>query len=144
MQQLAVVLVWVDVAGLCALWWATLYKLLPLYRSGAIQGNYRPAFQFVLAALAWATMQVIVWLFLKADAAAMLLNVLWAIGLISWALLAVIKRTRRNVFAADTAQAQPPPRYTVRTTPRVQPAAANTAGGRSALAQAAMRRAVSA
>lgn len=111
------------------LWVFTLYKLLPLYRSGAIQGQYRGVFRFVLFALSWVTMQIIVWLFMHQDAAAMMFNALWAMVGLAWAILATVGRTRRNVFEARAQEAPRPVQqgkqsrpdisgYTVRTAPR--------------------------
>lgn len=105
MLQLTTVLVCVVVGSACALWVFALRKLLPLYRSGAIQGGWRLAFQFVCIALSWVTMQIVVWLFLRQDAATMMLNVLWAIALLSWVTLSTLLRTaarRGQTLAAET------------------------------------------
>ncbi len=151
MEQLAVGMAWSVVIGAALLWWIVLYKLLPLYRTGAVAGGYRTAFQFVVVGLAWVTMQIIVWLWLRSDALAALLSVLWAAGLLSWLVLGTVARTRRQV-ASETVAAQPQgqaPRgdagpVRVRTQPRrhAAPLAAGPAAGRSALAQQALRRAV--
>jgi hypothetical protein len=149
MLQLTIAMVFVIVGATCALWVFLLYKLLPLYRSGAVQGAHRPAFQAAAALLSWVTMQIAVWLLMRNDAAAALLSVLWAIGLLAWLTLATVSRTRRQV-RNETAQIHPRPtvkpqaappnppppvppdisRYTVR---RVsQPAAAAATAPRSA------------
>ena len=90
-------------------------------------------------------------LWLRVDALAALLSVLWAAGLLSWLVLGTVARTRRQV-ASETAAAQPQgqaPRgeagpVRVRTQPRRHAAtlATGPAAGRSALAQQALRRAV--
>lgn len=144
MLQLTIAIVFVIVGVTCALWVFLLYKLWPLYRSGAVQGVHRPAFQAAAALLAWVTMQIAVWLLMRNDAAAALLSVLWAIGLLAWLTLATVSRTRRQVrnetaqihprpaAKPQAAQAAPPDisRYTVR---RVsQPAAAAATAPRSA------------
>lgn len=116
MFQLTVAMVFVIVGATCALWVFVIAKLLPLYRSGAVQGGYRAAFQVAAALLSWVTMQIIVWLFLHNDAAATLLSVLWAIGLLAWLTLATVARTRRQV-RSEAAQAHPQP-----AAPRPQPA----------------------
>lgn len=145
MFQLTVAMVFVIVGATCALWVFVIAKLLPLYRSGAVQGGYRAAFQVAAALLSWVTMQIAVWLLMRQDAAATLLSVLWAIGLLAWLTLATVARTRRQV-RSETARAQPQPaarpprpapppaqRYRVRTTPHVaQPVAATAAAPRSA------------
>ena len=101
MEQLAVGMAWGVVIGAALLWWIVLYKLLPLYRAGAVAGGCRAAFQFVVVGLAWVTMQIIVWLFLRSDALAALLSVLWAAGLLSWLVLG-----RSSAGAADAALLQ--------------------------------------
>lgn len=127
MLQLVVAVVCVVAGGAAALWVFMLYKLLPLYRSGAVQGGYRAAFQVAIALLSWVTMHIIVWLFMHQDALAMMLTVLWAIGLLSWLTVSTVAQTRRQV-RSETAQAQPAPqpvpqpapdvsRYTVRRAP---------------------------
>lgn len=151
MEQLAVGMAWGVVIGAALLWWATLHKLYPRYKAGTVRGGYRAAFQFVVVALSWVTMEIIVWLWLRVDALAALLSVLWAVGLLSWLMLGAVARTRRQV-ASETAAAQPQaqaPRgdagpVRVRTQPRrhAAPLAAGPAAGRSALAQQALRRAV--
>lgn len=108
MLQLTIAMVFVIVGATCALWVFLLYKLLPLYRSGAVQGAHRPAFQAAVALLAWVTMQIAVWLLMRNDAAAALLSVLWAIGLLAWLTLATVSRTRRQV-RNETAQIHPRP-----------------------------------
>lgn len=115
MFQLTVAMVFVIVGATCALWVFVIAKLLPLYRSGAVQGGYRAAFIAAAALLSWVTMQIIVWLFLHNDAAATLLSVLWAIGLLAWLTLATVARTRRQV-RSEAAQIHPP------AAPRPQPA----------------------
>ncbi len=134
MMQLAILMLTTVLAGTCALWVITLYKLLPLYRSGAIAGPYRAAFWAVLLALSWVTMQVIVWLLAHNDAGAMMLNVLWAIAALSWPALVAVRRARAAgprvgpMLAETEAATAPPPaprrvatpdlsNYTVRTAP---------------------------
>lgn len=127
MVQLAYVLAGIVVGGAVVMWGIILYKLLPLYRAGAVQGGYRAAFQVAIALLSWVTMQIVVWLFMHQDALAMMLTVLWAIGLLSWLTVSTVAQTRRQV-RSETAQAQPAPqpvsqaapdvsRYTVRRAP---------------------------
>jgi len=107
MLQLAYALVGLLIAGVLVLWALVLAKLLPWYRGGRMQGPYRTLFFLVVALLGWVTMQIIVWLFLHQDALAMMGNVLWAIGLLSWAMLAAVRRTRRQVYEQRTAAAKP-------------------------------------
>lgn len=121
MLQLAIVLAVVVVGATSALWVVALYKLLPLYRVGSISGGYRPMFQFVLVALAWVTMQIIVWLLLHQDAGAAMLSVLWAVGGLSWLLISTVQRTRRNVFEARAQGATPAAGQTARPA-RLRPA----------------------
>jgi len=121
MLQLAYALVVLLIGSVCALWVLVLFVLLPRYRSGRVQGPHRTMFQLAAALLGWATMQIVVWLFLRLDAAAMMGNVLWAIALLSWAALAAVRRTRRQVYEQRTAAAQPVPRtggWTVISAPR--------------------------
>lgn len=138
MLQLGILMLACIFVSMVALWVVTLYKLLPLYRSGAIAGPYRAAFGVVLLLLSWVTMQVLVWLLAHNDAGAMLLNVLWAIAGLSWLALAAVRRARAAgprvgpmLAETDAATAPPPaPRrvaapaktdplagYTVRTAP---------------------------
>lgn len=139
MLQLTIAVVFVIVGVTCALWVFVVAKLLPLYRSGAVEGGYRASFQTAAALLSWVTMQIVVWLLMHQDAAATMLSVLWAIGLLAWLTVATVARTRRQV-RSETAQAHPQQaprpqpaqpqqtatagqRYRVRTTPHVgQPA----------------------
>ena len=109
MLQLAYALVGLLVVGVLVLWVLVLSKLLPWYRGGKVQGPYRTMFVLVVALLGWVTMQIIVWLLMHQDAAAMMGNVLWAVGLLSWAMLAAVRRTRRQVYEQRTAAAQPIP-----------------------------------
>ena len=121
MLQLAYALVGLLVVGVLVLWVLVLSKLLPWYRGGKVQGPYRTMFVLVVALLGWVTMQIIVWLLMHQDAAAMMGNVLWAVGLLSWAMLAAVRRTRRQVYEQRTAAAQPVPRtggWTVISAPR--------------------------
>jgi len=121
MLQLAYALVGLLIVSVCALWVLVLFVLLPRYRSGRVQGPHRTMFQLAAALLGWATMQIVVWLFMHADALAMMFNVLWAIGLLTWATFAAIGRTRRQVYEQRTAAAQPVPRtggWTVISAPR--------------------------
>ena len=107
MLQLAYALVVLLIGSVCALWVLVLFVLLPRYRSGRVQGPHRTMFQLAAALLAWATMQIVVWLFMRLDALAMMGNVLWAITLLSWAALAAVGRTRRQVYEQRTAAAPP-------------------------------------
>lgn len=107
MLQLAFVLVFVVVGAVCILWVFILSKLLPLYRTGVVQGGYRTAFQVAVALLSWVTMQIVAWLLLRQDAIAMMLTVLWAMGLIAWLALSAVARTRRQM-QSETAKAEPP------------------------------------
>ena len=109
MLQLAYALVVLLIGSVCALWVLVLSKLPPWYRGGKVQGPYRTMFVLVVALLGWVTMQIIVWLLMHQDAAAMMGNVLWAVGLLSWAMLAAVRRTRRQVYEQRTAAAQPIP-----------------------------------
>jgi len=109
MLQLAYALVVLLIVSVCALWVLVLSKLLPWYRGGKVQGPYRTMFVLVVALLGWVTMQIIVWLLMHQDAAAMMGNVLWAVGLLSWAMLAAVRRTRRQVYEQRTVAAQPIP-----------------------------------
>jgi len=109
MLQLAYALVGLLIAGVLVLWALVLAKLLPWYRGGKVQGPYRTMFVLVVALLGWVTMQIIVWLFLHQDALAMMGNVLWAIGVLTWATFAAVGRTRRQVYEQRTAAAQPAP-----------------------------------
>ena len=121
MLQLAYALVGLLVVGVLVLWVLVLSKLLPWYRGGKMQGPYRTMFVLVVALLGWVTMQIIVWLLMHQDAAAMMGNVLWAVGLLSWAMLAAVRRTRRQVYEQRTAAVQPVPRtggWTVISAPR--------------------------
>ena len=121
MLQLAYALVGLLVVGVLVLWVLVLSKLLPWYRGGKVQGPYRTMFVLVVALLGWVTMQIIVWLLMHQDAAAMMGNVLWAVGLLSWAMLAAVRRTRRQVYEQRAAAAQPVPRtggWTVISAPR--------------------------
>ena len=109
MLQLAYALVGLLVVGVLVLWVLVLSKLLPWYRGGKVQGPYRTMFVLVVALLGWVTMQIVVWLFMQADALAMMGNVLWAIGVLTWATFAAVGRTRRQVYEQRTAAAQPAP-----------------------------------
>ena len=106
MLQLAYALVAVVIVSVCALWVLGLFVLLPRYRGGKAQGPHRTMFQLAAVLLGWVTMQIVVWLFMHADALAMMFNVLWAIGLLTWATFAAIGRTRRQVYEQRTAAAQ--------------------------------------
>ena len=107
MLQLAYALVGLLVVGVLVLWVLVLSKLLPWYRGGKVQGPYRTMFVLVVALLGWVTMQIVAWLFMRLDALAMMGNVLWAIALLSWAALAAVGRTRRQVYEQRTAAAPP-------------------------------------
>ena len=109
MLQLAYALVGLLIVSVSVLWVLGLFVLLPWYRGGKVQGPYRTMFVLVVALLGWVTMQIIVWLLMHQDAAAMMGNVLWAVGLLSWAMLAAVRRTRRQVYEQRTAAAQPIP-----------------------------------
>lgn len=134
MLQLTYALVFTVIAATCALWVFVLYKLLPLYKAGTVAGGYRTAFQVAVALLSWVSMQIVVWLLMGQDAAAMMLTVLWAIGLLSWLTLTTVARTRRQV-RAETAQPQPlpssagPQGYKVRTRPHVTATGMSAATG---------------
>ena len=109
MLQLAYALVVLLIGSVCALWVLGLFVLLPWYRGGKVQGPHRTMFQLAAALLGWVTMQIVVWLFMQADALAMMGNVLWAIGVLTWATFAAVGRTRRQVYEQRTAEAQPAP-----------------------------------
>lgn len=131
MLQLTYAVVFAVIAGTLVLWWVILYKLLPLYRVGAIAGPYRGLYLFAAYALSWVTAQIFPALMGRGDAGAALLGVLWAVGGLSWLLVATVRRTRRNVFEARTQAAGGSTSgaaggYTVRTQPR--PVAATTTG----------------
>ena len=152
MLQLTYAVVFAVIAGTLVLWWVILYKLLPLYRVGAIAGPYRGLYLFAAYALSWVTAQIVPALMGRGDAGAALLGVLWAVGGLSWLLIATLKRTRRNVFEARAQAAQPGAGYTVRTQPRTANATAQGRGvfvpadggivGRSARSQRALREGV--
>lgn len=134
MLQFAIALVVILMVTAIVLWWFILYKLLPLYRKRAVQDGYRTAFQVAVVLLSWVTMQIIVWLLLVQDALAMMLNVVWVVGLLAWLTLSTVARTRRQMLsetaAAQAPRPQPVPqpvqqakqpdisRYTVRKAPR--------------------------
>ena len=107
MLQLAYALVAVVIVSVCALWVLGLFVLLPRYRGGRVQGPHRTRFQLAAALLGWVTMQIVAWLFMRLDALAMMGNVLWAIALLSWAALAAVGRTHRQVYEQRTAAAPP-------------------------------------
>jgi hypothetical protein len=145
MGYFADVLWFAVIALVLFLWWATLYKLLPLYRAGAVQGGWRVVFQVVIFGLSWITMWIAVWGFWHSDVIAVQLSVLWAIAGLSWAIVATTRRARRTVFATETTAATPTG-YTVRTQPRRAAtgyvSAHGNAAGRSARSQAVLRREV--
>lgn len=109
MLQLAYALVGLLIVSVSVLWVLGLFVLLPWYRGGKVQGPHRTMFQLAAVLLGWVTTQIVVWLFMHADALAMMFNVLWAIALLTWATFVAVGRTRRQVFEQRTAAAQPAP-----------------------------------
>lgn len=110
------------------LWWFVVTKLLPRYRDGRVAGPYRTMFQLVITLLAWASLEVLAFVFVVAlMPATAMLSVLWVTGLLGWAGVGAVTRTRRQVL--ETRAASPTGgQWKVRTAPRPRTAAQTATG----------------
>lgn len=116
------------IACVGGLWWFVAAKLLPRFRDGRVAGPYRTMFQLVIVLLVWASLEVGAFLFVaQLMPATAMLSVLWVTGLLGWAGVGAVNRTRRQVLEARAA-APTGGQWKVRTAPRVR-ASAQTATG---------------
>jgi len=126
------IIAWSEIAVTVPLWWVTLYKLLPLYRTGRIAGGWRIAYKMLTALLSWYTLMAGLVIGGGNTWLGWMITLPFAVVMLTWAAVAVgTQDGKRAPTMTQDVQGIDPASVKVRTVPQPQPVTveAYSAGG---------------